>query len=560
MFYICIAIKFYQSKTNKMKYILQLCLCLSIPLSIQAQAILEHTYPTTDLHRIHWTFGGEHYWFSNDSLKEIKVYSAQHQLQKTIRYPSVLNSQVRLLKSEQAVTQTTINTDNLLEMVWFLKDTLTKKEQVRIINERDSVVLVFNSAVNNIEFNEIEGLRTKLFVTTFEGNLGEYITKVYGLPSLNLENTYFRAYRLHRKKFGYAGEKYFYKDSKVKRMQIYNANHSYWKSVNLAWFPSISLDDFDTYTDADDNLFTKDSLVEVTFSYASGQNYRQAILAENSFTPIHSSSYDFRIDHQNGLTDKFFILGVYNNGDSYSRLYSLPLRLELESPYSMSRTRLKKYGETVSRFTYPNQLGLVYINSANNKTIQLPQTNLYSIVYPYFSFSKNDFPFVNDSIINKDSLIEIIYIERNNNGNYLIKIVNDTGRIYNTIDSTHYFSINQSPTLSPKLITKTGNDKPYNTKVWRFNKTTLIKEPPSVLEAKIYPNPFSKSITIETQENTVFPLNIRLMNALGEVVLITKTDHPKIDLALPNLAKGVYFLELSDNNKRTVREIVKMDF
>ena len=71
MFYICIAIKFYQSKTNKMKYILQLCLCLSTPLSIQAQAILEHTYPTTDLHRIHWTFGGEHYWFSNDSLKEI---------------------------------------------------------------------------------------------------------------------------------------------------------------------------------------------------------------------------------------------------------------------------------------------------------------------------------------------------------------------------------------------------------------------------------------------------------------------------------------------------------
>ena len=64
----------------------------------------------------------------------------------------------------------------------------------------------------------------------------------------------------------------------------------------------------------------------------------------------------------------------------------------------------------------------------------------------------------------------------------------------------------------------------------------------------------------EAQESTVFPLNIRLINALGEVVLTTTTIQPKTDLALPNLAKGVYFLELRDKNKRLVREIVKMDF
>lgn len=540
-----------------MKAITFLCFLFSLPLSIQAQAILEHTYPTTDLHRVHWTLSGESYWFSNDSLKEIKVYSSQHQLVKTIRYPSVLNSQVRLLKNEQAVTQTTVNADNLLEMVWFFKDTLTKKEQVKIMNERDSVLFVFNSAVDNIEFSEIKGLPSKLFVTTYEANLSEYITKVYDFPSLNLANTYFRAYRLHRKKFGYAGEKYFYKDATGKKMQIYNSDHSIWKTISLVIFSSITIDRDDSYTDADDNVISKDSLVEVIFSYSASGDKAQAIINENH-SKVHKSNSALRVDHQNGLEDKLFQQVYRTNLEDYFRIHTFPnFTKQEESLYSvpLGRTLLKKYGEVIIRY-YSSNFTLSYNNKRNSKTINLPTNS----IFPYSIFLNSYTPIISDSLVNKDTLIDVIYTEGNyNNPKYATKIINEKGVIYNTIDSTLYFSINQSPTLSPKLITKTGNDKPYDTKVWRFNTTTPTKEAPSVLEAKIYPNPFSKNITIETQENTVFPLKIRLINALGEVVLATKTDQSKIDLALPDLTKGVYFLELTAENKRSVREIIKMD-
>ena len=113
--------------------------------------------------------------------------------------------------------------------------------------------------------------------------------------------------------------------------------------------------------------------------------------------------------------------------------------------------------------------------------------------------------------------------------------------------------------MQDKLITKTGNDKPFETKVWGFKNTTATKETPSVLDVQIYPNPFSQSITIDVKENVVFPLTLRVTNALGQVVLATKTSETKTDLVLPNLAKGVYFLEIKDENKRIVREIMKIN-
>lgn len=541
-----------------MKAITFLCFWLSLPLSIQAQAILEHTYPTTDLHRVHWTLGGEHYWYSDDSLKHIKVYSATHQLEKTIRYPSVLNSQVRLLKSEHAVTQTHINGDNLLEMLWYINDTVSKKEQLQIRNERDTLLFSVPTRPYLVYFSEIEGLPTKLLIATNENGLK---TTIYNVPNIRLDTAYLGAYYLRRKKFGYAGEKYFYMTNDS--MRFFNADHSPWKQIKLKWSLNIQLVNSDPYTDADDNVFSKDSLVEVVFRYDVTGNYGHMVINELG-QKIYKTNNDFRLDHQKGLMDRLFIDTTYSNANSdyhYFRIYNLPsFQKELrtvKTSYPWQRTLLKKYGETF--FTYDGNLLLYFTNSTPKKTINLHSNSLF---YQPKIFMQNDVPIVSDSIISRDPLIEVIYTEFNYYDTayaYTTKIINEKGFIYNTIDSTKYFAINQSPTLSPKLITKTGNDKPYDTKVWRFNTTTPTKEAPSVLEAKIYPNPFSKSITIETQENTVFPLKIRLINALGEVVFATKTDQSKTDLALPDLSKGVYFLELTDENKRTVREIVKMD-
>jgi hypothetical protein len=253
-------------------------LFLCLPFIILSQISLEHTYPTTNLHRVDWTYGGEKYWYADDSLKEIKIFSAQHNHVKTIRYPSVSNAQIQLLKGDYGVSQTTINPDNLLEMVWLIKDTALKQDKLQIRNERDSVLFIYELPFESINFSEIDGLPTKMFITTNESNLSEYTTKVYSIPNFQWEMVYFRAYSLNRKKFGYAGEKYFYKDIVGKRMQIYNPNHTLWKSIYLGFQEKIVLNRNETYTHVDDNIFVQDSLVEVSFSYSISDDFGQAII------------------------------------------------------------------------------------------------------------------------------------------------------------------------------------------------------------------------------------------------------------------------------------------
>ncbi len=555
----------FKTKANKMKFIFKLCFLISIPLSIQAQGIWEHTYPTTDLHRVKWSFGGEHYWFSNDSLKQVKIYSSQHQLLKTIQYPLVLNSQVRLLKSEHGVTQTHLNGDNLLEMIWIFKDTMTKKEpyKLQIRNERDSVIFTVNTLAHLVYFSEIEGLPTKLLIATWENgrnpNTFGYRTTVYNVPNIQVDTIYYDAYYLHRKKFGYSGEKYFYiyKDS----MKLFNANHSWWKTVNLKWSRNIQVDNSNSiYTDADDNVFSKDTLVEIVFSYDVTGNKGHLVINELG-KKIYKSNYNFRLDHQKGLKDKLFIDTIIDNTfPSYFRIYSLSsFKEELKdkkTSYPWQRTLLKKYGEV--NYTYDGRLVLYYNSNLTRKSIDLQNT--LDVHYPSSIFFQNDVPILSDTILNRDSFIEVIYAQykyANNKREYTTKIINETGTIYNTIDSTRYFTINHIEGLPNKLITKTGNDTPYDTKVWRFNITTAIKEAPPVLDVQIYPNPFAQSFTIEVMENSVFPSSLRLTNSLGQTVLTTKMNESKIVLALPNLANGIYWLEIMNENKQTIRKIVK---
>jgi hypothetical protein len=302
---------------------------LCLPLSITAQVMQEASYQTTDLHRVNWTLGGEKYWFANDSLKEIKVFSALHQPFKTIKYPSILNAEVRLLQGDFGVSQTTINTDDLLEMVWLIRDTLTKKESFQIKNELDSTIFFLSTRAYIVDFNMIEGLNSKLFITTYEQGLEVFTTKCYDLPNIRLENVYFRSYYLHRKKFGYTGEKYFYKDSKNRRMQIFNADHTFWKYVDLAWSSNISLDDTDIYTDANDNIFAKDSLIEVGFSYGTPTGYNNIILSENG-GKYRPSKTTFWVDKQNGLEDKILEADYNSSVNTKYRLLILFLKLNLK--------------------------------------------------------------------------------------------------------------------------------------------------------------------------------------------------------------------------------------
>jgi hypothetical protein len=541
---------------------------LFIPLNISAQVTYEATYETTDLHRVNWTFGGEKYWYVNDSLKQIKIYSAQHQLEKTIPYPSVTNAQVRLLQGEYGMTQTVINSDALLEMVWLIKDTLTKQNRLLIQNEQNDTLFTYNNPFESVSFSEIEGLATKMFIAEYEAGIEDYITKVYSLPSFSLENIYFRAYKLHRKKFGYAGEIYLYKDVKNEKFQFYNSKHRFWKSIKSKISGVYFEYGDDDYTDADDSYFVNDSLIEVSFSYFDDTNdvsdYWQAILNENS-TVLLKVNLEFRVDKQKNLHDKLFAETWRNTTDNYYRVYNLPnsnpfkVESTLRTPFA--RAFLKKYGETIF---YRANSGLELLSNkiAIPKLIQLPTLQNYGIYcgqcytgirdfYNYFNIS--------DVLIQKDTLIEVIYLLKNSGNNFMLRVTNDTGKIYETIDSTKYFSINETKDLLPKLFTKTGNDNPYNTKVWRLGgEPTPVYETPSVLELKTYPNPSQNEIMIEITGNTEGDkYELSVFNMLGQNVFsINKSDKTQWILKKEQVGKGVFLIKISDGKNSVSKKIL----
>ena len=117
------------------------------------------------------------------------------------------------------------------------------------------------------------------------------------------------------------------------------------------------------------------------------------------------------------------------------------------------------------------------------------------------------------------------------------------------------------PNLPTKLITKTWDSTRYtNTKVWRFNTPTAVNDPSVLegLEVDISPNPFNTSFTIHHSE-TERPLSIRLFNATGMLILSDKITSRNTTVTPKNsLPNGIYFLEISNGIKRTVKRLVKM--
>jgi len=85
----------------------------------------------------------------------------------------------------------------------------------------------------------------------------------------------------------------------------------------------------------------------------------------------------------------------------------------------------------------------------------------------------------------------------------------------------------------------------YNTidiGAFEFEETTIISENNSI-EFKVFPNPSSGRINIESKENDID--NVLIINSIGEIVLSTKQSNFSIE----HLEKGLYFLIIQTNEK-----------
>ena len=534
-----------------------------------SQVTLEHTYPTNNLKRINLQASGEKWYYIDDTTRQIHFFNANHSTWKTIDFPKEANKNVSLAPTNMPISQTVFKTDNLLELVWLFKDSTNKIERIKILNELNDSVYYFTEGYNKLTVNELAGSSTKLFV---ENRDNDYIyqTIIFGLPNMVFEKSYPNASEMRRQRFGYAGEKLYFKNALLKRLEIYHPNYMLWKSIPLP-FPSNG-----TYTTAndpiffaDDKFFVSDSLVEYIFSYQLSSGYevfRVASEDRNEILFVNSNS-SFKIDQKAGQPDKIFhnYNRDFNTVNTQHRILSLPsfpVIVEHTYPYPVERLFFKQFSAKYAALGY-NYIKLLNADHTDWKSFTLIPSIGFDFLYIYDYDSSP--PLLCDSIVNQDTLLEAIWIEKKRIApkifNYQLLITNENQKKLDSIPNARLFEINQLDNLPTKLITKTWDSTRYtNTKVWRFNTPTAVNDPSVFegLEVDISPNPFNTSFTIHHSE-TERPLSIRLFNATGMLILSDKITSSNATVrpesSLPN---GIYFLEISNGIKRTVKRLVKM--
>jgi hypothetical protein len=93
--------------------------------------------------------------------------------------------------------------------------------------------------------------------------------------------------------------------------------------------------------------------------------------------------------------------------------------------------------------------------------------------------------------------------------------------------------------------------------LWRINTNTTPtaetgQDKDTALSVKVYPNPTSDFLTLETEQ----PISYTLYNTLGQSLLSGKAfNHSKIDIQF--LTKGIYLLECRYGLRRNIQMVVK---
>jgi len=105
-----------------------------------------------------------------------------------------------------------------------------------------------------------------------------------------------------------------------------------------------------------------------------------------------------------------------------------------------------------------------------------------------------------------------------------------------------------------------GGSVTSNTSLWRpemfsCQPTQINNIQSSTFDFQIYPNPTHNSFVAKNISLTETSL-LQILNTLGEIVYTQKLIGKSEYNIKPNLPQGIYFAEVSDKEKKTVRKLV----
>jgi hypothetical protein len=529
-----------------------LLLCLSSFSFAQFQ--LEHTYNENEVTRVKLEIDGEKYYLVNKATSQADFYNADHSFWKSIPLPAP--PQIDFLGEVRIwhVSQTKINADSNIELIYSFQDHLgTNLFYTKVISENGTVLLSVENT-NNSYISEIEGLPTKLIVFDYQNT-----SKVYSFPELILENTYqITQEYLQRIKMTNAGEKYYYFDKLNGQANFFNADHSFWKVIDLpkpadATYLSISL--------VDDNIIGNSSLIKIGYSYSSGNGngttYAGNIINENGYNLLSNPNTEsYRLSNIDGLSPKIITRELIPNSNFQfkSTIYSAPsLTLEHEYGSLVARTVLENSGEKYYTTQSPlnNQVKIYNADHSIWKTVYLPIPEEFYQVTEISNLSENKF--------NSDDLVEFTCGYKFDffafETLFENRVLNENGLSLLTVPDAFYLRLNELPNLNNKIIglmdfggvlAQPRSGTVYNTGVLgttNFNKSNI----------SIAPNPVKNEFTIFSTKAIV---EVNIFDAIGKLIL-TKKDSNLTKIEVQNLSNGIYFAKMkADNNTQFTQKII----
>lgn len=518
-------------------------LLLFTTLASYSQIDLEHSYAEGYIYRTSLEISGEKYFYNvrNDMNAQCVIYNADHSLWKTIDLPVPEDAVINLITISH-ISETKINPDNNVEVSYSFQGILDgiNIAESRIVNENGSVLFSVEGA--NISVYSIEGLPNKII----SFNSGLNISEVYSLPELILENEY--AGRIHRINLENSGEKYYFINEEETTMDLYNTDHTFWKTIDLTIMPEATVNG---NVHISENRINTDDLLEVIYRTMETNDgiftFTTYVINEDGEVLLTVEDGWFHtLNEEEGLDDKLL---VHQVGPIHSNVYTLP-GLNLEHTYNVmtQRVKLESFGEKY--FNSDPADGNVQLYNADHTP--------WMSIDPAPGTSIENLMHLSESKIDPNDQIEIIYSSynedegqsegyvTNQNGEILLAVPDD--EIFPTVTNTILY-LSEIPGLQNKLIVDYYEPSLYISSVYSLPSWTLGFDEAILKEnISIFPNPSTGYITIDMEEK--LPENIAIYAIDGK--LITEINNLTTNLIDVSFLSSGFYLLVGKEDKQTV--------
>lgn len=515
-----------------MKHII-LCFLSVFPILSYAQLTLENEYDF-EIHRTDFPLAGEKYWQVDYTSDQLQLFNSDHTPWKTINLPRPNGTGIPIVWD---VSEDHINSNSAIEVTYTFTAMVNglSGTEMRIVDENDSLLLQLDSC-NYPVVSILDGLPNKILAYTYAPIKQ---TIVYEYSTLNAQHS-FPGGLVERISFPTHGEKYFIPKKTDKEVDLFNADFSPWKTVEL---PLLATETFFSIQNISEDLINTNSNIEITYTHSkqSSSGFEASVCDDDGLL-VHTftNAHGVQLSKGYGLTQKFIVLVVKTGVDK--EIYSLP-GLNLEHSYQgpILRSYLQQDGEKYSIVNQSNNsIDMYNADHSFWKSIDLvlsPTEQLQQV----FDVSQKK--------IDTNQSVEVIYNFGLMGTFYTFSRIADENQNILLTDSAFVITLDEKKGVPNKVFA-------YGDVYGTSSISTGVERVKKSVEIAIFPNPVSEILKIDLLDE---PLNmIKIVDMEGKELIKINNPNNYTEINFSIFPPGAYLISgYLDNQMVFNRQVIK---